>query len=723
MKRTLWQTGCLAAALGFFAAGQETHGQTTAIADGDWATGGTWSAGVPTSSLAATIGGGRTVTVTTAGNITNLLDIGLSAGDSGTLAVTGGDLSIFDGDPVADPNLPSIRIGQAAGSTGTFDLSGGVVYIDGVAGSGFGDGDLIVGDVGNGTLNQTGGELTATDEIIIGLADVSIATANVSAGTLKSTSRNVLVGFVGDATLNLSGTGNVTAGDEVIIGTAVASTSIANVSGGTLASAGRSILVGLDGNGTLNVSGTGAVTANFDLLVGLNAGSTGSIDQTGGTITAGYLFTNAFTAGAGSTVTMTQTGGTFDTRNAFVLGQGRGTTTFDHSGGVVNAMQNNGDFVVADGNGNTSTYNISGTAQVNALNNVLLGVFEGSNGTINQSGGTISTSNVTLGVRNDTSGAINQSGGTFTATNNLRIGADGTGTWELSGGTVNAKSIFLGDFDNSFGTMTVSGGTLNLSGDLNVGGALASNAPPADVRGEPIEGDPMGQALDANGTFIVEGNGGDINITGNLLANPDDKAALRNGPGQENDSILKFTLGSTGISMIDVEGIADLDGAVIDIDDAANYFTTNPAASLTLIDAAGGFGNVFTVTAAEAAGNGRGFSLASGDDALYDLAIQASGGGEKLVLTKAVGGALAADFNDDGFVDGTDLTLWKGAFGATAAGDANNDGVTNGSDFLIWQREYTGAAATPAVGAVPEPGSLTLIGAALSGLAAFRRRK
>jgi hypothetical protein len=72
---------------------------------------------------------------------------------------------------------------------------------------------------------------------------------------------------------------------------------------------------------------------------------------------------------------------------------------------------------------------------------------------------------------------------------------------------------------------------------------------------------------------------------------------------------------------------------------------------------------------------------------------------------------LTADFDDDGNVDGDDLTVWTENIGPTAAADANADGVTDGADFLAWQREF-GLGITPPVGAaiaaVPEPGSAVL---------------
>src|SRR5690606_6113839 len=120
-------------------------------------------------------------------------------------------------------------------------------------------------------------------------------------------------------------------------------------------------------------------------------------------------------------------------------------------------------------------------------------------------------------------------------------------SYDLQGGSLTSTHIYLGDFDNSHGTLTVSGGSLALSGNLSVVGALASNAIPF----------PPGHALNADGTLIVSGPDGVIDIAGNLLANPDDN------PRGENDSLLVFQVTSGGVSTINVAGEADLTGAVI----------------------------------------------------------------------------------------------------------------------------------------------------------------
>lgn len=69
-----------------------------------------------------------------------------------------------------------------------------------------------------------------------------------------------------------------------------------------------------------------------------------------------------------------------------------------------------------------------------------------------------------------------------------------------------------------------------------------------------------------------------------------------------------------------------------------------------------------------------------------------------------------SDFNADGFVDASDLELWKLNFGVSEAatrnaGDANSDGAVDGADFLLWQRNAT---PTASVAAVPEPASWLL---------------
>ncbi|MCC6494024.1 MAG: hypothetical protein IT424_13500 [Pirellulales bacterium] len=499
MKRRVTWLGGIVAALGVYCASSgQLNAQTNAIANGSWSDAGTWSAGVPNGTTAANVDGGFTVAVDQPGATTNKLDIGNAAGENGAVSVAAGaDLTVANDGP-----LPSIRVGQAAGASGTLTVSGGQVTING--NGGFAVGDLMIGDNGNGTMNMTDG--------------------------------------------------TVAAGDEVVIGTQNTSTSTVNISGGRLDALGRSILVGFSGNATLNVSGTATVRANFDMLTSFLQGSTATINQSGGTIEAGFLFTNFDNnpASTGSTTNINMTGGTFNTRIAYVLGRGRGVTTLTHSDGVINALLGNGDMVVADGAGNTSTYNVSGTASVNTLHNFFVGTGEGAEGTVNQSGGAIAVGD------------------------NLFIGRDGVGTWNQSGGTTTAKQVFLGDFDTSKGTLKVTGGALNLSGNLNVGAALASNAPPMPTGTQ-------GQALDAHGVLIVSGAAGDVNVAGNLLANAGDHTRRRPDLTGQNISDLVFEVDAGGVSMIEVAGIADLTGANIDVDLISGSWA--PGSSFDLITA------------------------------------------------------------------------------------------------------------------------------------------
>lgn len=99
---------------------------------------------------------------------------------------------------------------------------------------------------------------------------------------------------------------------------------------------------------------------------------------------------------------------------------------------------------------------------------------------------------------------------------------------------------------------------------------------------------------------------------------------------------------------------------------------------------------------------------------------------DNITVTGLVASFAAADFNDDGFVDGDDLATWQLNFGlpsgaAKNQGDADLDGDVDGADFLAWQQQWTGAGAVvAAAAAVPEPSSVLLL---LTAFLSFARRR
>jgi hypothetical protein len=311
----------------------------------------------------------------------------------------------------------------------------------------------------NATVGQSGA--TVTYQNANGNA-ITLGTLGVDSGGTLSQSKDFLkadflqVGFsLTGGVYNLSG-GSATVNQNFFIGNGPGSSGTFNLSASGVLNANGSTYIGGQGVGTFNQTGG---TSNFGtnilggLFMGYVKGSSASFTLSGGTVNV----TN-FGLGLSAASTFTQTGGTM---NATLLGINAGggvTSTYTLSGsGIVQTNQltinNNGGIGVFTQNGGTN--NVNGDTYLGVNSSVGEGIY-------NLNSGTLSTHKLAIG--NGTKGTFNQTGGTLTASDLVTVGyyfnnpPAGRDVYTLSAGTLNAQAGL--ELDQS-GVFNQTGGTLH----------------------------------------------------------------------------------------------------------------------------------------------------------------------------------------------------------------------------------------------------------------------
>ena len=421
MKTTIGRMMVLCVGLLFILSGMASAADgawTGSGTDNLWTTSGNWGT-VPG------VGNIATVDVTNNNPLVNM-DVATQydhvyIGDTSTDEVT---LTVQSGGLLQTDSGGNITFGRLSGSKGRLEMTAGNPASR----------QVRVGERGTGTANVSGGTITLSDWLGVGVVAGSSGTFNMSGGTL--TAINIAAGNDGTGTIDLSG-GSMDASNWVGIGREPGETGTFIVRGTGYLETGN-LSVGLNsGVGSLTVTNSGhvkLVAAGSRLRIG--EGGTGTVNMNGGT-----LEVESYVAvGYSTDSSMDMTAGDISV-NAFVVGL-NGNGTFDMSGGnlVLNSHVRVGE--------------------------------SGGEGVWNMFGGTVAATNY-ISAGWGTTGAgeeniINMSGGLLEM-GDLEVGRFGDGTVNLSGGVINVNVFGSGAYTNGLVFDTNGGdGLLDITGDGTV---------------------------------------------------------------------------------------------------------------------------------------------------------------------------------------------------------------------------------------------------------------
>jgi T5SS/PEP-CTERM-associated repeat protein len=564
--------------------------------------------------------------------------------------------------------------------------------------------ELIVGNEGQGSLDLVnGGALTGDQTIVPSQSDLEVIVGDDSTGQGLITVRNagsllrsdtITVGDDGAGVMELTLGGQVETNTVAIIGD--------STSGGDFGTG----LVNVDGSGSrwligriTPTSGTGGSGTTGNLIVGefgranLNITNRGVVRVTNASSNGGNVVIGAQANSLGEVVV----DGVFSQLRAFgtitiggAANNARGVLRVNNGGevrstgamaiGIDGVLEVSGGVVLAGGTGITN----SGTIQTAA----------GANGQIdsvivNTSAGEIRNAGTADRVREKlifTRAVTNNAGGLITS-----IG----GEMEFTAAVTNNGLIAGRDAIYRFRDPFTNAGSLAFSvGDSDVFGAVTNNGN-------------LGVATDTNVTFYDP-----VINNGNLTVLPGGAAIFLDGLTLAATSVVDLQLNAVAdveeIGELQVIGTASLAGT-LDLTTFAGL-DPQPGDSFQIISATNILGTFSTVT----------FPPAPGNNWMIDY------NPNNVIINYLAAPAFSGDFNGDNVVDAADLAIWRMNFGTgtmMSQGDADGDGDVDGNDFLVWQRTLGPVMVTPAVGAVPEPGSLALAASALAIVAASRRKR